>query len=152
MPDPIELRAAQASDQKVIRRMVRQARINPFGLKWPNFLVCEMDGRVVGIGQVKSHGDGSRELASIAVHPDCRRLGIATAIIEALLAGEEGILYLTCRRQMESFYQPFGFQQVTGSELSGTMARLDRLNQWFGRIASLFTSKPLSGIIMRRES
>ena len=151
MPEPFQLREAQASDQKVIRKIVRQARINPFGLKWPNFLIAEVAGQIAGIGQVKSHGDGSRELASIAVRPDFRRQGIASAIIEALVAREEDVLFLTCRWKMEVFYQPFGFRRATGVELSRDMARLDRLNQWFSRVASLFSSKPVGGIVMRRD-
>jgi N-acetylglutamate synthase-like GNAT family acetyltransferase len=151
MPIPFRLREAQAADQKVIRKIVRQARINPFGIYWPNFLVAEVDGRIAGIGQIKIHGDGSRELASITVRPEFRRQGIASKIIETLLTREEGILFLTCRWQMEGFYQPFGFRRAAGVDLSPDMARLDRLNQWFSRIASLFTSKPVGGIVMRRD-
>jgi N-acetylglutamate synthase-like GNAT family acetyltransferase len=151
MPIPFRLREAQAADQKVIRQIVRQARINPFGIYWPNFLIAEVDGRIASIGQIKVHGDGSRELASIAVRPEFQRQGIAGTIIEALLAGEEGVLFLTCMRKMEGFYQPFGFRWATGAELSRNMARLDRLNQWFSRMASLFTSKPVGGIVMRRD-
>jgi N-acetylglutamate synthase-like GNAT family acetyltransferase len=151
MAIPFRLREAQAADQKVIRKIVRQARINPFGIYWSNFLIAEVEDHIAGIGQIKIHGDGSRELASIAVRPEFRRQGIAGAIIETLLAGEEGILFLTCMRKMEGFYQPFGFRRAAGIDLSPDMARLDRLNQWFSRMASLFTSKPVGGIVMRRD-
>ena len=43
------------------------AGLNPFSLGWPRFLVAEDGGRVVGVAQIKPHGDGSRELASLAV-------------------------------------------------------------------------------------
>jgi N-acetylglutamate synthase-like GNAT family acetyltransferase len=151
MSKPFRLREAQVADQKVIRKIVRQARINPFGIKWSNFLVAEVDGHIAGIGQIKIHGDGSRELASIAVRPEFRHQGIASKIIETLLAGEEGILFLTCMRKMEGFYQPFGFRRATGADLSRNMARLDRLNRWFSLIASLVTSRPVGGIVMRRD-
>ena len=104
------LRPAVAADQKVIRQIVRQSRINPLGIHWGNFLVAEIAGQIAGIGQIKIHGDESRELASIAVRPEFRRQGIASAIIESLLEGEQGILYLTCLRPMEGFYQPFGIR------------------------------------------
>src|ERR1700730_18130879 len=55
-------------------------------LKWPNFVVAEDDGAIVGVGQIKSHGDGSRELASIAVVPARQGQGIARAGLEALLS------------------------------------------------------------------
>jgi len=151
MSKPFRLRKAQAADQKVIRKIVRRARINPFGIYWSNFLVAEVDGHIAGIGQIKIHGDGSRELASIAVRPEFQRQGIATAIIESLLTWEEGVLYLTCMRKMEGFYRPYGFRRATGTDLSPAMARLDLLNQWFSRIGSLFTSKPMGGIVMRRD-
>jgi N-acetylglutamate synthase-like GNAT family acetyltransferase len=151
MSEPFQIRSAQTADQKVIRQIVRQSRINPFGTHWGNFLVAEVDGQIAGIGQIKIHGDGSRELASIAVRPEFRRQGIASAIIDALLAGEDRVLYLTCMRPMEGFYQPFGFRRATGADLSPYMARLERLNQWFKRAASLVTSRQVSGIIMRRD-
>jgi len=151
MSKPFRLRKAQAADQKVIRKIVRRARINPFGIYWSSFLVAEVDGHIAGIGQIKIHGDGSRELASIAVRPKFQRQGIATAIIESLLTWEEGVLYLTCMRKMEGFYRPYGFRRATGTDLSPAMARLDLLNQWFSRIGSLFTSKPMGGIVMRRD-
>jgi N-acetylglutamate synthase-like GNAT family acetyltransferase len=97
------IRPATEADQAEITRIVRSSNINPFGLHWPRFLIAEDQGRIVGVGQVKQHGDGSRELASIAVIPEYRHKGIATAIVNALLARESGVLYLTCRRQMEPF-------------------------------------------------
>ena len=49
----------------------RAARINPMDLKWANFVVAVDDesGAIVGTGQIKQHGDGSYELASIATVP-----------------------------------------------------------------------------------
>lgn len=151
MLDKVTLRAARAEDQKVIRKMVRQARINPFGLHWPDFIIAEREGQIVGIGQVKEHRDGSRELASIAVRPAYQRQGIATAIIRELLSREEGVLYLTCRTYMEDFYKPFGFYRVSGDELSGYMAFLDRLNRYLEAFVSLFKDTGPLGIIMRRD-
>jgi hypothetical protein len=44
--------------------MVREARINPRNLHWSRFLLAEEGGRIVGIGQVKIHKNGTREVAS----------------------------------------------------------------------------------------
>jgi N-acetylglutamate synthase-like GNAT family acetyltransferase len=83
------------------------------GLDWPNFMVAEEDGAVVGVGQAKSHGDGTRELASIAVAPARQGQGIGSAIIKALLAREVGVvLHLTCRRQLQGYYERFAFQRL----------------------------------------
>jgi N-acetylglutamate synthase-like GNAT family acetyltransferase len=62
------LRSAQARDEMVIKGLIRETRLNPMGLKWPNFVVAEDEqGQFIGCGQIKTHKDGTRELASIAV-------------------------------------------------------------------------------------
>ena len=82
-------------------------------LHWPNFVVAEEDGEVVGVGQVKSHSDGSRELASIAIVPGRQGEGIGTAVISTLLAREAGVvLHLSCRRELEGYYKRFGFRRL----------------------------------------
>jgi N-acetylglutamate synthase-like GNAT family acetyltransferase len=114
---PLTIRAAVEADQPTIRRLIAEARINRMSLNWPNFVVAQDDdsdnGAIVGVGQVKAHGDGSRELASIAVIPARQRQGIGRAIIETLLARETGTaLYLTCRRELEPYYLRFGFRRL----------------------------------------
>src|SRR5260370_27588461 len=82
-------------------------------LQWPNFVVAEDDREMVGMGQVKSHGDGSRELASIAVLPKRQGQHIGTAAINALLAREAGVVrHLSCRRELEDYYEHFGLNPV----------------------------------------
>jgi N-acetylglutamate synthase-like GNAT family acetyltransferase len=94
-------------------------------LDWPNFLVADDDGAIVGLGQVKAHGDGSRELASIAVVPARQGQGIARALIETLLAREPGVvLYLTCRRELEGLYKRFGFRRVKRAEYPPYFGRM----------------------------
>ncbi len=98
------IRPAAAEDETAIKALVRAANINPLGIHWQRFLVAEDGGRIAAIGQIKVHGDGSRELASIATVPDRQGEGIATAIIQALLSSDaresSGPLYLTCRGHM----------------------------------------------------
>lgn len=106
------LRWANEQDATAIKRLVRESGINPMGIQWQRFVVAEDAGRIVGIGQVKVHGDGSHELASIATVPDRRGEGIATAIIDALIAAQAGTIYLTCRTHNERFYERFGFRRV----------------------------------------
>jgi N-acetylglutamate synthase-like GNAT family acetyltransferase len=66
---PLTIRPATEADQAGILRLIKEVRLPRMNLRWPNFVVAEEDGEVIGMGQVKSHGDGSRELASIAVVP-----------------------------------------------------------------------------------
>src|SRR5213594_481541 len=111
------IRLAVSTDQRTIRALVRSAGINPMNLAWPNFLVAEEDGAVVGIGQVKTHGDGSRELASMVVVPERRGQGIGRALIESLIDRyPHEVLHLTCRRELGVYYERFGFRRLVSSE------------------------------------
>ena len=109
---PIIIRPASADDQYVITAIVRAALINPIGLDWRRFLLAQWGQDVIGVGQVKPHNDGSRELASIAVVPEWQGQGVGGAIIRALLARESGPLYLMCNAQRESYYERFGFRRI----------------------------------------
>ena len=131
---PPTIRSATEADQPTVRRLIKEANINPMSLDWPNFVVAEDDGAIVGLGQVKAHRDGSRELASIAVVPARQGQGIGRALIETLLAREPGVvLYLTCRRELEGFYQRFGFRNLGRAEFP----------PYFGRMI------PLVNLVMR---
>lgn len=107
------LRPAAEADQPAIKALIRQAGINPLGLQWPRFLVA-VDGEkcVIGCGQVKTHGDGSRELASLAVARGWRGRGVAAELITALQALYGAPLWLTCIDRLVPFYERFGFVRV----------------------------------------
>ena len=106
-------RPAQASDEAAIKALIRAVNINPMGLKWPRFLVAlNAEGQLIGCGQIKTHRDGSRELASIAVQKAWRRQGIAGTIIQQLLAEETPPVWLTCMDKLIPFYEQFGFVEV----------------------------------------
>ena len=125
----VTIRSATAADQKTITAIIRAAQINPMDLKWPNFALAvdEATGAVVGTGQVKRHGDGSYELASIATVPSHQRQGIAHQIIEHLIAQHTGPLYLTCIDTMGPFYELFGFRPLAEAELPQYFRRLTRI-------------------------
>jgi len=126
--------AAQA-DFPSIRNLIHEVGINPMALDWRRFLVArDAQGNVIGCGQVKPHRDGSSELASIAVKPGWRGQGIARAIIQKLIASHSGVLYLTCRASLESFYLRFGFRVIEKDEMpryfqrvKGLVGLLDRV-------------------------
>lgn len=145
----IEIRPAVKNDQPTIRHIVRQARINPLGLNWPNFVVAEVDGEISGVGQVKEHRDGCRELASIAVRPAYRNQGIASQLVNRLLAQESGRLYLVCRIELEDFYRQFGFLRSPGETLPRSMQRIWRLGRWSSAIMSRLGAQNFTLVIMR---
>lgn len=108
------LRKASSEDQKLIRQLVHQAGINRIGLDWRRFLVAlDPEDQVIGIGQVKAHRDGSKELASLVVESKMRGKGIAGRIVTKLLQENPGSLWLVCRSELTVFYSRFGFQLVS---------------------------------------
>ena len=144
----MDIRPAAASDQSTITRMIHDAGINPMSLDWHRFIVAEDDGEIVGVGQIKQHGDGSRELASIAAIPARRGQGIGSEIIRTLLAHENGVLYLTCREQLEIYYTRFGFRKIARDEMPPYFRRIIRL-------ANIFTALSRGGvriIVMKRDA
>jgi N-acetylglutamate synthase-like GNAT family acetyltransferase len=122
------VRAATSEEASAIRRLVLSGKINPTGLDWRRFLVAvNLDGNVIGCGQIKPHADGTRELASIVVDPEWRRQGIARSIIERLLTDNPGELYLMCRAELGGLYEKFGFRRVPPEQLPKYFRRISRL-------------------------
>jgi N-acetylglutamate synthase-like GNAT family acetyltransferase len=101
-------------------------------VRWPQFvLAVTADDQIIGCGQVKSHNDGSRELASIAVVPEWRKQAIASRIITHLMATHVSRLWLTCSSEMIPFYQKFGFGEIKEpAHMSPYFRRIFRFSQW----------------------
>jgi N-acetylglutamate synthase-like GNAT family acetyltransferase len=130
----IRLRPAIAADQPTIKAIIRAAGINPLGLKWERFLLAEdadQNAQIIGTGQIKPHGDGSHELASIAVIPAWQGQGVGSAIVRALMAQHtqrtDAPLYLICEGANESYYLRFGFQSIGRAAMPPYFRRIHRV-------------------------
>ena len=123
------LRPALESESAQIKRLINLVGINPMGLDWKRFIVAvNGSGQVIGCGQIKPHGAGIRELASIAVLPEYQGRGIARAVMEQLLSTTPGPLYLMCVSKMESLYLKFGFKPIP----------YEVMPRYFQRISNIF--------------
>jgi len=107
------LRPAEDRDAPRIRAMVRRERLNPMALDWRHFtLAVDGSGTVIGCGQVKTVGEGTREFASLVVEPEWRRRGVAGAIVRQLMEQAGPPLWLTCLSGLIPYYERFGFRAV----------------------------------------
>lgn len=87
-----------------------------------DFLVYELDGRVVGMGAVMPDDEGTAEVNHVRVHPALRRRGIGRAVMQAL---EQRAIELGCVRthldttvaqpEAIAFYRSLGYEE-TGRE------------------------------------
>lgn len=126
----LTIRPAIETDQVAIRTLVHSEQLNPYGLDWPNFMVAVIGPVLVGAVQLRRHLDGSRELGSLVVRKEARRRGIASRLIDALLAGTNERVLLITVEALAARYERWGFRQsnpkrhrqrsgaITGSEAS----------------------------------
>ncbi len=124
----ISLRAALEDDFSAIKDLVREGQINPMGLDWQRFIVAvTQENIVIGCGQIKPHRDGTNELASIVVTKKWRKLGIAKMIIEELMRGYEGELYLMCQSSLGTIYEKYQFVALNENEMPKYFRRINKL-------------------------
>lgn len=134
-PPEYRLRQAFAADLPVIRKMIHAERLNPMGIKWPGFILAvDAQDRILGCAQIKTHADGTDELASIAVVPERRRAGIGGALVQALQAKAAGPLYLTCASGLTAYYKRFGFEKISFQDAPPYFRRLGRITNLLYRL------------------
>ena len=122
------LRPAQESESSQIKGLINLVGINPMGLDWKRFVVAVNDkDEMIGCGQIKPHGTEILELASIAVYPEHQGQGVASAIIERLLANSPRPMYLMCESSRGSLYEKFGFLSVAYDEMPRYFQRITKL-------------------------
>ena len=122
------LRPAYESESDRIKALIHLVGINPMDLNWKRFVVATNDqDEMIGCGQIKPHGTEILELASIAVYPEHQGKGVASAIIEHLLANNPRPMYLMCESSRGSLYEKFGFQTISYNEMPRYFQRISKL-------------------------
>jgi N-acetylglutamate synthase-like GNAT family acetyltransferase len=148
----ITIRPARQEDQETIVSHIRQAKINPRNLHWQNFLVADEGGKVIGMRQVKTYAQGTREVGSGFVLPEYRRQGISAQLMKEILRRENGTLYLMCRDLRASYYEQFGFRRVEVNQLPADFLKEYRIGRIVTTLMSLFSRDRVRIIPMKRES
>jgi N-acetylglutamate synthase-like GNAT family acetyltransferase len=142
------IRHALETESTQIKDLIHLVGINPSGLDWKRFVVAvNENGQVIACGQIKPHGADIRELASIAVQPEYRGLGLARAVIEILLRENPRPLYLMCILHNGPMYEKFGFQEIEDRQMPRYFARIKNLFN----IADVFRKTGEELLVMKLE-
>jgi N-acetylglutamate synthase-like GNAT family acetyltransferase len=130
------LRPANESDAIKIRDLIHRVHINPMDLNWQHFVIMETkNGDLIGCCQIKTHGDRSMELASLAVEEAYRGQGVARILIQHLLERSPRPLHLMCRPELASIYEKFGFRTIAPEAMPPYFRRIQRLARILGVFA-----------------
>ena len=137
MPSRVRIRPAHARDLPHIAAIQHTA---PESSQWEaqDYLafdcqVAEQDDCIAGFLVSRSVADKEREILNIAIHPDFRRLHIATELLQAELSRWRGTHFLEVRKSNAAarrLYEGLGFQSV-------------------GERPAYYENPPETGIVMR---
>jgi amino-acid N-acetyltransferase len=147
------VRRAVSADQAAIVRMVRAERLNPHALHWPNFIVAESGGQLVGAVQMRAHADGSRELGSLVVDRANRRRGIAARLISSLLSWEDSAatVHVITRRERAEYFARWGFRVIAPRAAPDAVRSGRCRGQLFGGLMSLLHGRrPRRLVVLER--
>ncbi len=128
----ITLRPVIAAEHQLIRKLILQNNLNPFGLKWESFIVAaDEENQFVGCGQIKRHDD-VEELASLVVLEEWQGRGVSKILMDALIERGKRPLWLMCESPLTHYYNKFGFEEV---EEPANLPSFFRNVYWFTRLS-----------------
>lgn len=103
------IRPALPRDRDAVVALLRAEKLEAAFVP-DEFLVTEVDGRVVACGRLKPLSDGSDEVASVAVAPEVRGEGLGASIVRRLLARARGPVHALALAP--GFFARLGFSAV----------------------------------------
>jgi polysaccharide biosynthesis protein PslH len=137
MPPRVQIRPAAENDVPEITAIQQTA---PESSQWlpRDYMAFEckvalLDGRITGFLISRGVADREREILNIAVHPDFRRLHVASELLRAELSRHPGVHFLEVRESNAAarrLYEGLGFQAV-------------------GERPAYYDNPPETGIVMR---
>jgi N-acetylglutamate synthase-like GNAT family acetyltransferase len=88
-----EIRPARPADRAEVLALLESQKGLEIAFEPEEFMVATEGGQVVACGRLRTHADGSLELASVATHPGHRGRGVASALVQALLRDVQQDVY-----------------------------------------------------------
>ena len=108
----IKYRKAKIGDMFSILDILNSVSGDIKDINFEQFLVAENENKIVGCVRIQNTA-GHLKLASLAVLPDYRKIGIGSALItEILEKNYKRPVYLFCNAKNENFYERFGFKRT----------------------------------------
>ena len=144
----LSIRPAIAADQDTIVGLIRIERLNPNGLGWANFLVATEHDRLIGAVQLRRHPDGARELGSLVVERSSRGRGLATRLIDSLLAANPGRILMITGRQHATHYSAWRFRPIPAIDAPASIMRNYCLGQIIGGTFALLQRRPINRLVI----
>ncbi|ANY08400.1 amino-acid N-acetyltransferase [Pseudonocardia sp. HH130630-07] len=127
-PDAVPVRRARTPDVRAIRELVDEYAGRVLLAKEtvtlyeavPEFLVAELDGRVVGCGALHVLWEDLGEIRTVAVSPSVLGRGVGHRIVDALVDGarELGLSRLFVLTFEKQFFARHGFAEIDGTPVS----------------------------------
>jgi N-acetylglutamate synthase-like GNAT family acetyltransferase len=127
----ISFRSALPQEAPVIRRLIFENSLNPFGLNLKNFIVAaDEQDQLIGCGQIKQHAD-VEELASLVVVKEWQGRGVSNLLMEKLIKRGHSSLWLMCESSLIPYYKKFSFSEENNpANLPASL----RTVYWFSRV------------------
>jgi ribosomal protein S18 acetylase RimI-like enzyme len=119
LPSRIQMRRAEAGDLSEIS-VIQASAAEASQWQAQDYLafdcrVAIMEGRIAGFLVSRQVGDQEREILNVAVHPDFRRLRIASELLQTEITSHCGVHFLEVRESnaaARQLYERLGFQVV----------------------------------------
>lgn len=105
----VKIFKATDEDMILIKKYIKQFRLDPENLQREQFIVAKHNGKLVGFGRLKTYAD-CIELGAVGVVPKYRNKGIGKKIIDKLIKiGPKDIYIIT---DIPQYFYQFGFKII----------------------------------------
>ena len=104
----MRIRKAGSKDIPSLVALAASLGLDYEGMDGDTFWAAEADGRVVGLVGLKRHAD-CQELCALGVDPVFRQRGLGRGLVEALVGGTPGDIYLAT--VIPAFFESCGFER-----------------------------------------